>query len=114
MIENIHKNAAAGRWYKMSLSEQMGNIGSEVGRAINWEKKGNLIQRDRALDRAFDLFDITLDDDRWKDFSGRLKEICRAREILADTFWGNRFYGDTPEKLEKYFFQFAVAARSER
>ncbi len=114
MVDNIHKDAAAGRWYEMSLCEQMGNIGSEIGRATNWQKKGNLEQCNRALDRAFDLFDITLDDDRWKNYSGRLKEICRARELVADTFWGDKEYGDTAQNLEKYFFQFALAARTGR
>ena len=114
MLDNIHKDDAAGRWYVMNLSEQMGNIGSEIGRAANWHEKGNLEQCDRALERAFDLFDITLDDDRWKNYAGRLKEICRARELVADTFWGKQEYGDTPRNLEKYFYQFALAARAGR
>lgn len=112
MSEAIHKDAAAGRWYEMTLCEQMGNIGSEVGRAHNWQKKDNIIQRDRALDRAFDLLDITLDDARWRVYPGRLREICLARELLADTFWGKREHGDTPQGLEKYFYQFALAARA--
>ncbi len=114
MIEAIHKDAAAGRWYEMTLCEQMGNIGSEVGRANNWQKKDNFVQRDKALGRAFDLVDITLDDARWKVFPGRLREICLARELLVDTFWGNKEYGDTAQGLEKYFYQFAFAARSGR
>jgi hypothetical protein len=74
-------------------------------------EKNNTIQRDRVLDRAFDLLDITLDDARWRIYPGRLREICMARELLADTFWGSREYNDTPEGLEKYFYQFALAAR---
>lgn len=110
----IHQEVAAGRWYTLSLVEQLGNIGSEVGRAANWEKKGNIIQRDRALERALDLFAMTLNDDRLKKFPGRLKEICRSREVFIDTFWGKREYLDTPEQIEKYFFQFAVAARKNK
>lgn len=104
----IHKNLAAGRWFKLSLCEQMGNVGSEVGRAVNWQKKGNNEQRERALDRAFELMDLTIADSRWK--TGR-KELCRAREVLADAFYGKGEYHTTPEDMEKYFFQYAVAAR---
>jgi hypothetical protein len=110
----IHGQTAMGQWYTLSLAEQLGNIGSEVGRAANWEKKGNTTQRDHALERAFDLLDLTLDDNRLKQQPGRLRELCRAREILVDTFWGEKYYLDTPEKLEKYFFQFAVAARKNK
>ena len=35
----FHKDSAAGPWYKMSLAEQLGNIGSEVGRAANSKGK---------------------------------------------------------------------------
>lgn len=30
-----HKSLVAGRWQELSLVEQMGNIGSEVGRTLN-------------------------------------------------------------------------------
>lgn len=92
----------------MTLAEQLGNIGSEVGRAVNWERKNNKEKRESALDRAFELLYLTIEDPKQKN---RLKEICRAREILADTFYGNREYGYAPEDLERYFFQYAVAAR---
>lgn len=100
---------AAGRWFTLSLCEQLGNIGSEVGRAAKRERDGDIIQRDRALQRAFDLLDLTMSDSRWQ--GPKLKEICLVRDVLADTFYGNRAYGDTPEKLEKYFYEFALAAR---
>ena len=93
----------------MTLCEQLGNVGSEVGRATKWHKKGDMQSRDKALDRAFDLLDLTISDSRWH--TGR-KELCRVREVMADTFYGNREYGDTPEKLEKYFFEYALAARA--
>jgi len=92
----------------MSLSEQLGNVGSEVGRAAKWQRQGNTASRDNALERAFDLLDMTIADSRRKN---SLKELCRLREVLADTFYGKKEYKDTPEALEKYFYQYAVAAR---
>ncbi len=108
MADHIHENLAQGRWFELSLAEQLGNVGSEVGRATNWQRKGNVESRDKALNRAFDLLDMTISDNRWH--VGR-KELCRAREVLADTFYGDREYGDTPEKIEKYFYEYALAAQ---
>lgn len=111
MPEYLHQTLASGRWFELSLCEQLGNIGSEVGRAVRWTKKGNTAQRDHAMERAFDLLDLTLSDRRWQ---GRRGELCRAREVLVDTFYGGRSYGDTPEKLEKYFYWYALAAQNKK
>ncbi len=109
MPDYIHKNLAQGKWLTMSLCEQLGNVGSEVGRATNWQKKGNLEQTKKALDRGLELLDFTIADSRWS--GARLKELCRSRELLVDVFYGKNQYNDSPEALEKYFFQYAVEAR---
>jgi hypothetical protein len=88
----------------------MGNIGSEIGRAISWSQRGNREQSERALDRGLELFDLTLGDARWH---GRSKEIARAREVVCDYFYGNNSYGSTPATLENYFLHFGAAARRE-
>lgn len=108
----LHKGLADGRWQTFSILEQMGNIGSEVGRAINRLAHGETEQRDKALERALELFDFTLSDPRWH--GPRLREIARAREIVCDFFYGDNTYQETPEKIEKYFMQFAQAARQKR
>lgn len=110
----LHENLASGTWYRMSISEQLGNIGSEVGRALKWKTKGYNVQTQNALDRALDLFDLTLDDPRWKKYQGRLKEIARARENTADFFYGQNQHQSSPEKLEKYFYYFAFADRKNK
>lgn len=110
MTESIHNITAQGGWFEKDLCEQMGNIGSEVGRAVNWQKKGNTVQQKKALDRAFDLLDLTMADTRWHS-GARLKEICRARGLLADIFYGKNEFNDSPADLEKYFYQFALMAR---
>ncbi len=109
MIDFIHKDLAQGKWLTMSLCEQLGNVGSEIGRAANWKKKGDKEHVERALERGLELLDITITDNRWA--GPRRKELCRVREVVKDTFYGDREYNDTPENLEKYFYQYAVAAR---
>jgi len=103
---------SAGRWFTLSLAEQLGNVGSEVGRATKWLNKDQDNLMRRCLDRAFELLDLTISDARWQNH--RQKELKIAREILTDTFYGTREYGDTPEKMEKYFYEFALEARSEK
>lgn len=104
----IHRDLSEGRWFKFSLAEQLGNIGSEVGRAIAWRKKEQLQLSAKALERALELFDLTLADSRWR---FRFKEITRAREVVGDALAGENFYQTSFGDLEKYFTQFALAAR---
>jgi len=102
-----HKELAAGEWQKLSFYEQMGNIGGEISRALNWRDKDKKLY-ENAIDRAFELLDLTIADSRWR---SRLKEIVRARELLADAMFGGKEYKTTFEDLNRYFFHFALAAR---
>lgn len=107
----VHQQLAAGRWYQLSLMEQLANIGSEVERAINWQAKGDDEYSRLAFERALELFDLTLVDSRHRK---RLKELCRAREVVADYFVGGGTYGSSTESLKNYFYQFAYASRKDR
>jgi len=96
------------RWFTLSLAEQLGNIGSEVGRAAKWQGKDENSFWG-AVTRALELFDITQMDTRWKK---RRPEIDRARETFADAVLGGLEYKSDLKNLEKYFMQFALAARA--
>jgi hypothetical protein len=106
-----HKGLADGRWAALTLCAQMGNVGSEVERAINWAKKGNAEYSRKAFYRALELIDLTLRD---KKNRGRLREISRVREMLADYFAFDNEYGSTDSQWQKYFHAFAYAARMGR
>lgn len=104
----IHQAAAQGGWSKLSLAEQLGNIGSEVARAAR--RQGEDEQRFReAVWRALDLFDLTLADSRW---AGRRREIARAREVFCDAASGGALYESSLPGLVPYFDRFAFAARN--
>ncbi|MEI8103379.1 MAG: hypothetical protein WCG84_00535, partial [Candidatus Moraniibacteriota bacterium] len=112
MNENIfHQDLARGRWQQFSLLEQMANIGSEVGRAITAREQGKEERAIAASYRALELFDLSLDDPKLRH---RLKEIARARECFADFFFGENEYNFTAEWWQKYFLDFAIAARQSR
>jgi hypothetical protein len=106
----VHRELAAGGWGRLTLVEQLANVGSEVGRLRRWRGRDEALAT-RAFERALELLDLTLADVRWR---GRLKEIARARELLCDAAEGGHAYGSTLEALDRYFLAFAVAARSRR
>lgn len=106
-----HIELAAGRWRELSFLEQMANIGSEVGRAILSREKGMGSRAEGAAYRALELFDLSLDDPKLR---GRLREIARAREVFVDFFFGENSMKSTGDSLQKYFLDFAIAARRNR
>ena len=108
-VETAHAGLAAGRWTALTLSEQLANVGSEVGRAMRAKAQGNEQRSVAALGRALELFDLTLADDRWH---GRRTEICRARELVCDLLVGDNVHRSTEESLDAYFLAFARAARA--
>jgi hypothetical protein len=89
--------------------EQLGNVGSEVDRAIRARAQGRPDRSERAFDRALELFDLTATDPRWKLHQRR--QILRAREQFCRVFFDETAEPDLADYLSKYFLQFAVAAR---
>jgi hypothetical protein len=108
MTGSRHQDAA--RWWSLSVAEQFGNVGSEISRAIRWSTK-NPATAQAALYRGLDLFDLMLDDPRYRGSVARLREIARAREVVVDFLAGSNQYCSTGPSLQKYFDQFAFAAR---
>ncbi len=102
----MHSSLSEGKWFTLTLAEQLANIGSEVQRAMR--AKSDEKRFDNAVARALELFYLTLSDLRWKK---RLKELVRVRELFCDAVLGGSEYGTTLEDLDKYFYYFAIAAR---
>lgn len=94
------------KWAKLTLFEQLGNIGSEVGRAMNAIRRNDETSLQGAFDRGIDLIDATA--------AGmplhRKRELLRARELFAEAFINRQ----VDDKLDAYFMQYAIAARAGR
>lgn len=106
---SIHADLAAGRWQTLTLAEQLANVGSEVDRAISaWEAQRS-DRFERALERALELFDLTVNDERWR--GHRRREILRVREEFCRLFFDDTPPHDSARRLSKYFLQFGVLAR---
>lgn len=95
-------------WHEKTLAWQLGNIGSEVLRAINREKIGDNVGRQNAIERALELIDFTISD---KKHLKRLKEIYRLRELLAANYAKDDYYQINLNDLQDYLLPFAILAR---
>lgn len=107
----IHKGLANGRWFELSLIEQLANVGMDVERTINWKKEGDLDLSRQAFERALELLDFTIADPKNR---MRLKEILRVREALVDYFVYDNEYNSTDKQWSDYFYNFAYAAALRR
>jgi hypothetical protein len=81
----IHKELADGKWFKLSLIEQLANISCNI--------------------------DFTVRDPKNK---GQLREVLRTREALVDHFMYDNEYQTTDEIWSNYFYQFNYAAALQR
>lgn len=104
-----HKELAKGRWFELTLPEQMANIGSEVLRAIDWKGKDENYSK-QAAERAIELTDLTISDPKNRK---RLKEICRLRELICDYFFFDNEYKSDEKQWKNYFYPFMWYARKQ-
>jgi len=89
------------KWLKMSLAQQMGNIGSEFSRMISLKQKGDLKNAQNSFDRMLELLDLTIS-------QRKKRELFRLREVLCDLFLNKNNYKVSTEYLKKYFINFAL------
>lgn len=97
------------KWAAMTIFEQMGNIGSEFGRAMNAKNRGDKQLLEGALYRGLDLFNLTIEILVLQK-SPRLREVLLARDQFTEFILTDK----KDPKLDDYFMQFAVAARLNR
>lgn len=104
-----HQQLAAGRWQAMSLTEQLANVGAEVGRALKWKGKGNAEYSRLAFERALELLDLSVADEKNK---LRLREVLRLREAMVDYFNSDNSFQQTAQSLNNYFYCFNLLSRA--
>lgn len=93
-------------WAQLDVFNQLGNIGSEVGRALAAKHSGNDARMTSAFYRGMDLFNATVD--AWAERHViALPELLIAREQFAASILTD----NEDAALEKYFMDFAIAAR---
>ncbi len=106
-----HKDLSQKAWSRFTLAVQLANIGSEVIRAINWQKRGNAEYARLAFYRALELTDLTI---MTRPGPARIREFTRMRTALVDYFDGTNSFASSDKNWTAYFTAFTVAAAHER
>jgi hypothetical protein len=108
MITNYSINN--DRWAKLDIFNQMGNIYSEVGRSIKTKDQSDTRNHDEAVARAIDLFNATLLV-LAKQKSPKAREVSRSKEQFLEIITNKKASPESIQSIDRYFMQFAVAAR---
>ena len=105
-LNYIHGNVVRQNWKNYPITYQMGNIGSEVSRSLKWKENGNNSRADKAIDRALELFDLTIEANTKN--HARLTEVLKARDEFCDYFFNNNSYHTDPFKMQRYYDGFVM------
>ena len=108
-LNYIHDDAVREDWPSHPITYQMGNIGSEVSRSLKWSASGNAARADKAIDRALELFDFTIEANLGN--HARLTEILKARDEFCDYFFNDNSYHTDPARMQKYYDGFTMIER---
>ena len=107
----LHQDLTRGKWQSLSFFYQMANIGTEIGRTMQWREK-DAEKSTACFERGLELLDLTIEDK--KNHDGKLKELCVLREVLVDYFISNNRHGSTDEQWNNYFYGFNHAVAVSR
>ena len=88
------------RWYRFNFDEQMGHIGSEIGRAKIWENRNVKELRNSSLKQALELIDITKDDIKLN--NEQRKKLYYVKEIVEDKLIDVNVCNVSLEQLDEY------------
>lgn len=80
-----HKQLSPEKWSRYSRGQQILMIGNELNRAKNLLKQNDMDNVLHCYERGFELIDLTSADEKWR---GRIKELRRMREVLAEMYVG--------------------------
>lgn len=105
-----HPELVAGRWFTLSLAEQLGNVGSEFERALRWKQQRDAERFEHAFARMLELLDLTIADSRWQE--NHLDELNSVREQACLELSGDEC--PNGRKLREYFYEAALLAREAR
>ena len=91
MYKLIYHKSLSSRWYQFSRGQQILSIANELHRARNFMARGDRIEAKNALERTFELLDLTvsLNISRLQRY-----ELLRFREMLG------HLYLNEPDNIE--------------
>lgn len=97
MNDNEINTILKDSWFKLSLVEQMVNIGNEVKRAIRFDS--DKTKKDSFLNKAIYYTELTMLDPKNKKV---LPELEISKEVLED-YKGVHYLNCSKEQINKYY-----------
>ena len=93
------------RWNKMSISEQILNIGGEIQRAVDRKEKNEDSLAKQYLSKALEWIELTKKDPK---NTGRIAEINIVEDEVRDYFEKNK-YRNNKNSIMSYWNSFFTA-----
>lgn len=85
------------KWFKLSLVQQMVNIGNEVKRALRFSSDPD--KKNMFIDRAIQYTQLTMQDPQ---NTHVLSELLISKEVLED-YRGEHYLACTGEQISRYY-----------
>jgi len=101
-----HKNLTQKKWNSYTIEAQILNIASEFTRAKSWILRGNQEYKRYSIERALELIDLTSNDKRWHKLYGKLRELLRMREVIAELYEKENISKDYPAQIIRTLLNF--------
>lgn len=99
----FHKNLSQERWNSLDIIHQILNISSELNRARN-RLPERFSDKQLSLERALELIDFSIEDrSKWN--KGRLRELLRFRDLVAENYVLKKSSEDELKILLKVFLR---------
>ncbi|WP_026493240.1 hypothetical protein [Butyrivibrio sp. XPD2002] len=93
-------------WFKLSLPEQMVNIGNEVKRAVRFDKDNE--KKRSFIEKALQYMELTMSDPKNNKV---LPELRMGKEVLED-YIGNHYLNYTKEQIIDYYLSFVYMLKA--
>ncbi len=100
-----------GRWYTLTISQQLGNIASEFARFRTSFERGEDAHTAPAFARLREIVRLTVEDPRWE---SRRHELERLDESIRHLGGERSEFEVSFDDIESYLLPFAVLARNHR
>ncbi len=91
------------KWWDMSIGEQIGNIGSEVARAIRRKNKNDKLGASEFCIHAIEMLGYTKQDPK---NINRRRELSYAQEEILDYILGDNLYQNDDQSIMKWYNAF--------
>lgn len=112
VVDRLQEATRIERWRRLTLDEQIGNVGIDVSRAVEAARRGDQKRTAMWLTFARAEFGMTLADHRWS--SQDTADIARMRDLAEDLLTGSNASLSTASTFEEWWMPAAIRSNEAR